>query len=76
MPFRTTQAAEYALKHALLWHVFEQHKQGIMVDTLALIIRASLLSPEFMWKLPEVAGSTNGAAILSLPPLDLCENIL
>ncbi len=34
------------LKHALLRHVFEQHKQGINVHMLDLVIKASSLSPE------------------------------
>jgi hypothetical protein len=35
------------LKDALLWYVFKQRKQGITVSTLALVVKASSLLPEF-----------------------------
>jgi hypothetical protein len=38
------------LEDALLWYVFEQREQGITVTTLALIVKASSLSPEFTVK--------------------------
>jgi len=35
------------LADALLRHIFEQHEQGITVQTFGLVIKASSLSPEF-----------------------------
>ncbi len=35
------------LQDTLLWYVFEQREQGINVNTLSLVVKASSLSPKF-----------------------------
>jgi hypothetical protein len=35
------------LQDTLLWYVFEQREQGINLNTLSLVVKASSLSPEF-----------------------------
>jgi hypothetical protein len=35
------------LQDTLLWYVFEQREQGINMNTLSLVVKASSLSPEF-----------------------------